>query len=71
MDARNIFANKSIGEMISQGPNVFLCYFMQTNQGPDRLCQVKAIFKQHVNLIIWTWIFEASNSFALRIPMQG
>ena len=27
-------------------------------------CQVKAMFKQRVNLMILTWIFAASNSFA-------
>ena len=56
--------------MISQGCIAFTCNFMQTNQGPDRLCQVKAMFKQHENLMIWTWIFAASNSFAKRIPME-
>ena len=38
----NLFVNKSIGEMISQGYNAFACNIMQTNQGPDRLCQVKS-----------------------------
>ena len=28
--------------MISQGHNAFPCNVMQTNQGPDRLCQVKS-----------------------------
>ena len=42
IDGLNVFANKSISEMISQGRNAFLCNVMQTNQGPDRLCQVQS-----------------------------
>ena len=38
----NVFANKSIGEMISQGGNAFPCNVMQANQGPDKLCQAKS-----------------------------
>ena len=38
----NIFANNNIGEMISHGRKAFACNVMQTNQGPDRLCQVKS-----------------------------
>ena len=30
----------------------FPCNVMQTNRGHDRLCQVKAMFKQHENLMI-------------------
>ena len=34
IDTRDVFANKSIGDMLSQGRNTFACYVMQTNQGP-------------------------------------
>ena len=42
IDKRNVFMNKGISEIISEGRNAFLCYVMQTNQGPDRLCQLKS-----------------------------
>ena len=32
--ACNVFANQSIGEMISHGRNAFQCYVMHANQGP-------------------------------------
>ena len=41
INTRNVFMNKSTGEMISQGRNALSCN-LQTNQGPDRLCQVKS-----------------------------
>ena len=41
-DARNVFANKSIDEMISQDRNASRVASMQANQGRDRLCQDKS-----------------------------
>ena len=46
IDARNVFANKSIGKIIRLG-------FVKLN----------AMFKQRMNLMIWTWIWTPSNSF--------
>ena len=45
IDTRNVFANKTSSVMIRQCRNAFPCNVMQTNQLPDRLCQVKS----HVN----------------------
>ena len=42
IDTRNIFVNKSIGEMIRQGHNPFPCNIMQTVRVKFRLCQVKS-----------------------------
>ena len=64
-DARNVLANKSIGELISQGRNAYPCYVIPIESGPNLgFYKLKAMFKQHANLMIWTWIFAASNNFA-------
>ena len=42
IDAHNVFANKTIGKMISQGCNAFLYNVIQTNEGPNRLRKVKS-----------------------------
>ena len=44
-DARNVFANKSIDEMISQDRNASRVASMQANQVRDRLCQAKSNFQ--------------------------
>ena len=53
IDARNVFANKSIGEMIGQDHNAFPCNVMQTIQDSGYgFVKLKAMFKQHVNMDI-------------------
>ena len=42
IDVRKVFANKPLGEIIRRDCNAFPCNAMQTNQDPDRLCQVKS-----------------------------
>ena len=61
-DACNVFANKSISKMISQGHIVSRVTLRKQISAQFRLCQEKAMFQQHVNLMILTWIFAASNS---------
>ena len=51
---RNVFANKNIGEMISLVRNK--CHI--NNAGLIlSIFKFRPMFKQHVNLLIWTWIF--------------
>ena len=69
-DAHNVFARKHIDKMFSQGYNAFpcTCNVMPNKSGPTLgFDNIKAMFKQHANLMIWTWIFAVSNSFAWRI----
>ena len=66
----SVFVNENIGEMISHGLNAFKCYIMHANKG-----QVKAFSsKSHVQTAREShdlnMDFAASNSSALRIPMQ-
>ena len=66
--------NKSIDKMISQGRKALPCNIMQTNQGPVsalKFVKLKNMFKQHVNLMIWTWILAATNSFEQQILWEN
>ena len=47
IDARTVFKNKSIGEMISQGRNAFPSKVMQMG-----FVKLKVMLKQHVNIMI-------------------
>ena len=56
--ACNVFMNETIGEMISHGAThsgVMPCMQIRSK---FRLFQVKAMFKQNVNLMVWTLILR-------------
>ena len=71
--ACNVFANESIGEMISHGRNAFqcTCNVMHANQGQGRLFWVKVMSKQHVNLMIWTWILRLQTASRNEYPCKN
>ena len=69
--ACNVFANESIGEMISHGRNAFPCTSCIQIGAQFRHFQVKAMFKQHVNLMIWTWILRLQTASRNEFPCKN
>ena len=70
-NACKVFANKKCQCNVQTGLLRFLYNVMQNNIGLIlSIVKYKAMLKQHVNLMIWTWIFllltMASNSYAHR-----
>ena len=53
IDAHNVFPNKSIHEMISQGRNAYPCNVMPNKSGPSlSFDKLKVMFIQPVNLMV-------------------
>ena len=62
--ACHVFANESIGEMISHGRNTFQCNGMHANQGPILAFSSKSHFQTARESHDLNMDFAASNSFA-------
>ena len=62
--ACNVFANESIGEMISHDRNTFQCYVMHANQGPVEAFSSKSHVQTARESHDLNMDFAASNSFA-------
>ena len=56
--------------MISQDRNAFPCNVMQTNQGPDKLCQAKSHVQTARESHDLNMDFAASKQLRVPIPMQ-